>query len=167
MNPRILEEALKLLSDACEEFVFGSFPEKAKEMLGESADSFIYETVSEGFERAFMGKIREVVGEVEPFKLVKAFFNFFELIGKPYDYKIISEKPLVIEVKRCPQRKMIKGKEHCVACLASLAGALKAAYGKVRLEAFGKAFGDEDAKVVIRREGELGKCLWKVEEVKG
>ena len=157
-------EALRLVCDACEEALFELLPEEVQRFAGERAEELVFELSKKFFSKALGRRIKGVIGDVEPHTLVKAFFNFFEIVGKPYKYKIKSVKPLVIEITSCPHKKYLKGKLSCLACLGALAGALESAYGSVAVEAFGKRYGDEEAKAVLKREGELGSCKWVIEE---
>jgi hypothetical protein len=138
-------------------------PEEARKYAGERAEDFVFDLVKNIFSKALGKRIKAVVGNVEPERLVKAFFNFFDLIGKPYKYKIISLNPLTIEILSCPHKDYAKDKLSCVACLAAVAGALETAYGSAKVEAFGKVYGDPEAKAVLKREGEPGRCKWVIE----
>ena len=149
-------EALKLLARACEDFLLTTMPELVSE---EEA----FKLAKAFSSKSLANEIIKLVGEVEPEKLVKAYFNLFEIVEKPYSYKIKSKRPLVLEIKDCPQRPKLRGRNSCVACLGLVAGVLERAFGSVRVEAFGKSFGPEEAAVVLKKEGEPGNCLWKVE----
>jgi len=145
------------VADACEDFILNVLPERVDEDKAfELAKAFSSEALAD--------KVLEVVGNVPPEKLVKAYFNLFEIIGKAYTYEIKSTKPLVVEIRNCPQRRKVRGRGSCAACLGLVAGVLERAYGSAAVEAFGKRWGPPDAAVVIKKEGEPGNCVWRIEE---
>ena len=151
------KEALKIMLSAFEEFIFGYLPSKLDQMSLEK----VLEAAMEWSSISLVKKIKDIIGTSEPFKLVKAYFNFFKLIGRPFEYEIREKEPLEVIVKRCPYDAYTRRNPMaCAICLGALAGLLREAYGSVRVEGGPLLiYGPEDARALISRRREGNSCV--------
>ena len=151
------KEALRIMLSALEEFIFDYLPSK----LDQKSLEKVMEAAMEWSSNSLVKKIKDIIGEVEPFKLVKAYFNFFKLIGRPFEYEIRSKEPLEIVIKRCPYDVYTKRNPvACAVCLGALAGLLREAYGSVRVEGGPLlSYGPEGARALISRKREGNSCV--------
>ncbi len=96
----------------------------------------------------------------------------YKEIGKPFEYEIVSEKPLTVRVHKCPHFEFTKEKPlACIACGALKVGIVEKITGKrVRLEAGRARYGAMDAEIIIRRTKHMPSgdpyCEFVIEEVK-
>lgn len=153
----IEKEAMKIMVSSLEELVFKYLPSK---MNAEDLRKALEATI-EWSSNSLVEKLKDIIGERDPFTLIKAYFNFFKLIGRPFEYEVKSKKPLEIIIKRCPYGEFTRSNPiACAMCLGALAGLLKEAYGSVRIEGGPLlVYGPKDAKAVVMRKRVGNSCV--------
>lgn len=158
-------EAMKIMLSSLEELLFRYLPSKLD--VKELRD--VLEATMEWSSSSLVKRIKEIIGERDPFTLVKAYFNFYKLIGRPFEYEVRSKKPLEVVIKKCPYEEYTKSNPiACAMCLGALAGLLKEAFGSVRVEGGPLlVYGPENAKALVRRKREGNSCVISLSQSTG
>ena len=142
-------------SETLERLLFKYLPRSLERQVGPGATTaLVFNIVKEAVKNS-TGEILEDVLKDKSLKsaLLSCYMPYKE-IGKPFDYDLVSERPLTVRVRKCPHYEFTKDYPlACVACAATKAGIIERWTGKkVMLELEdGKKLGSRDARIVIKR----------------
>ncbi len=153
------EQMAEMFFEAVEEFFFHYLPDGLRKFLDErSATGLMYYIVSEGSANSIGKKMKEVIGE--PKESLKMFFTMFKVFGRECELETEEgENEITFRIKKCPHDEFAeKNPLVCVACVASLAGIMKAYFKKAEVHVDGRRLGVAGAPVKIVKEGAPGSC---------
>jgi predicted hydrocarbon binding protein len=149
-----------MLAEMVEDFFFGYLPKGVRRFLDENTSAaLLYYVMSEGTKDAVGKKMKE--GGASVTEALKTILDFYKMMGGGDCEVEEKERGMRIRVTKCFHEKFLKenGRPVCVACVAALAGVLKAYFGFVEVEVEGRKMGSRsDVKVV--KKGNVIEVEW-------
>jgi len=153
----VLLEREKFLAEMIEDFFFGYLPRGIRRFLNEdAAAALLFYVMSEGAKHSVGDKLRGA--GVGPLEALRIMLEFYKMMGEG-EYEVREgEAGATISIRRCFHDRFRKenGELVCVACVAALAGVLKAYFKKVEVLVDGRRMGARsDVRIVKRDDGEI------------
>jgi len=142
-------------SETLERLLFKYLPKSLEKQVGAGATTaLIFNIVREAVKNSAGEMLESVIEDRSLKSALLSCYLPYKTIGKPFEYDLVSEKPLTVRVKKCPHYEYTKDYPlACVACAATKAGIIERWTGKkvlLKLEN-GRRIGARDAKIVIKR----------------
>ena len=142
-------------SETLEILLFKYIPKELEKHVGKGATTaLIFRIVKEAAKNSAGELMERVVKEKSLKEALLACYLPYKEVGRPFEYEIVSEKPLTVRVKKCPHYDYTKSNPvACTACAAIKAGIIERWTGRgVRLELEdGRKLGLKDASIIIKR----------------
>ncbi len=144
----------EFFAEMLERLSFKYLPTVLPKYVGEQAASaLIFQVVREAARNSFGDALMKQFDIKSLKDALLACYLPYKEVGKPFEYEIVSEKPVTVRVHKCPHLEFTKERPlACIACGALKVGVIERITGKkVRLEAGKAKYGAREAEIIIRR----------------